>query len=287
VLNTPDHIIVSIDSAILLACCATAVASLVGGGFAMWFGLTHRRMQVLLSVVAGAMAGIAVLDLLPHAIEALLAAAEPACDSHDHHGHDHAVAGSVRDAMLWMVGGFLAMYLLERFVCFHHHESGGAACCGEASGHAVSWLGASAGLSVHAVLAGLGLGAATVLDGGQGLSWPGGALLIAILMHKPFDGLAIVSLMRRDGRSTGAVWLVNGAYALVTPVGVLIAWFWASGAAEASWAAPAVAATAGILLCIALADLLPELQTHAHDKLLLTSSLLVGLAIAAAAAFLH
>ena len=61
----------TLSVAILIACAATAVVSLFGGWLPMLIGLSHRRMQVLLSFVAGAMAGIAMLDLLPHAIEAI------------------------------------------------------------------------------------------------------------------------------------------------------------------------------------------------------------------------
>jgi len=276
----------TISTAILIACIAVATASAAGGAFAMWFGLSHRRLQVLLSVVAGAMAGIAVLDLLPHAIDAMKAGTEAACE-HEHHGHDHGSVHSIRSAMIWMIGGFMAMYMLERFVCFHHHDSDQVQCVHSDHGHSLSWVGAVAGLSIHAVLAGMGLGAATVLEEGSGTPWPGLALLIAILMHKPFDGLAIVSLMKRDGRSTGLIWLANGAYAAVTPIGVVLAWIWAGGHTEPAWAGPTLAVTAGILLCIALADLLPELQAHTHDRLLLTAALLAGLGIACAASFLH
>jgi zinc and cadmium transporter len=37
---------------------------------------------------------------------------------------------------------------------------------------------------------------------------------------------------------------------------------------------------AGAFLCIAAADLLPEVQFHSHDRVLLTASLALGLTIA-------
>ena len=282
----------TLASSILVACTLVAAASILGGAVPALFKTSHRSMQVMLSVVAGAMAGIAVLDLIPHALEAISSGIESSCD-HDHHGHshgaghghDHATEGAMRTVMVWVAGGFLAMYLLERFVCFHHHESDTSTC--EHQAHSWSWGGAFIGLSVHAILAGLGLGAAIVLESGQSMAWPGLAMLIAIVMHKPFDGLAIVGLLRRDGHGGLRLWAANIGYALVTPAGILIAWASTGGQVSPQWAGPAVAATAGILLCIALADLLPELQQHAHDRLLLTISMLVGLGLAGAAAFLH
>jgi zinc and cadmium transporter len=42
----------------------------------------------------------------------------------------------------------------------------------------------------------------------------------------------------------------------------------------------ALAFAAGVFLCIALADLLPEVAFHTHDRLQLTVSLLLGIALA-------
>lgn len=289
--------------AILIACSATILVSLVGGWLPMLVGLSHRRMQVLLSFVAGAMAGIAMLDLLPHAIEAL--SHEASCEhtaeatvplydpdasqAHDHdqhHGHDHASMWPVQQAVLWLMAGFLAMYVLERFFCCHHHEpiegdgQGG-------NGHRASFGGAFAGLSIHAVLAGMGLGAAIVFGASEGASWPGQAMLLAIVLHKPLDGLAIVSLIGRGHGSKLLLWGANVAYAMVTPAGVLIGWWWVGAAGGQAWTGPVIAVTAGILLCIALCDLLPELQAHAHDRALLTAALCLGLAVAGGAALMH
>ena len=42
----------------------------------------------------------------------------------------------------------------------------------------------------------------------------------------------------------------------------------------------ALAFAAGVFLCIALADLLPEVEYHAHDRLKLSAALLAGVALA-------
>ena len=49
----------------------------------------------------------------------------------------------------------------------------------------------------------------------------------------------------------------------------------------------ALAFSAGTFLCISLSDLLPELQFHQHDRVKLTIALLLGLAVAYAAAQLE
>ncbi len=273
------------STAILLACVLTGLASVLGGFVPLVWRPSHRWMQVLLSLIAGVMAGVAALDLLPHAIEGMQAAGEHG--RHHGHAHDHAGHGGAYAAMLWAVGGFLGMYLLERFVCFHHHEQGSDGCGHAGHGHTMSWVGAMSGLTIHALIAGFGLGAATMLEGSEQLAWPGLALLVAIALHKPFDGLAIVTLMHRDGRTATAGWVATIGYACVTPIGIGIAWIFGGGAELEAWAAPAVAVTAGLLLCVALSDILPELQHHTHDRMLLSGALVVGLLVAVAASSLH
>ena len=48
--------------------------------------------------------------------------------------------------------------------------------------------------------------------------------------------------------------------------------------------AATLAFSAGTFLCIALSDLLPELQFHAHDRLSLSVALLAGVGLMAATA---
>jgi zinc transporter ZupT len=44
------------------------LASLAGGAFAAFLQMGHRRLQFVLSFVAGTMLGVGVLHLLPHAV---------------------------------------------------------------------------------------------------------------------------------------------------------------------------------------------------------------------------
>ena len=52
--------------------------------------------------------------------------------------------------------------------------------------------------------------------------------------------------------------------------------------AASAWTAVALAFSAGTFLCIALSDLLPELQFHAHDRFKLSLALLAGFCLMAA-----
>jgi zinc and cadmium transporter len=76
--------------------------------------------------------------------------------------------------------------------------------------------------------------------------------------------------------------VVNALYAAVVPVGAVA--FLLSmplfGGREDAVLGGAMALAAGAFLCIAAADLLPEVQFHSHDRVLLTTSLAMGLALA-------
>jgi zinc and cadmium transporter len=256
---------------IVVQCVLILAVSLVGGWIPLRLGSSHRSMQVALSFVAGTMFGLAMLDLLPEAI------------------HAGSVSGmSVSTIALWVVGGFLAIFLLERFVCFHHHElPDEASGCGHQP-HSLSWVAAGFGLSLHGLMAGVALAASILLGSGGHVAIPGLAMLLAIVLHKPFDAMSLIALMTVAGRSRRARMLANGLFSLVTPLGVVIG-IWLGGNSEAPphWLGPALGFAVGMFLCVSLSDLLPELQFHRHDRVLLSLALVAGLGVAWLAGQFH
>lgn len=103
-------------SATLVAiyCLGIVGASLLGGALPSLLRLTHRRLQLALSFVAGAMLGVALFHMLPHAVLESMHANEGAGGSFGHGDFDRITVA--------MVCGFLVMFLLERFARFHRHE---------------------------------------------------------------------------------------------------------------------------------------------------------------------
>jgi len=289
---------------LLVYCLLILLASLAGGLVPLIVKLTHKRMQLAISLVAGFMLGVAVLHLLPDAMETL---------------PPELVAR-------WLVVGMLSMFFLERFFCFHHHDAppeplavdGGqgtvqdpgpsqghshdhhvASGTGETHGHRMGWGGAAVGLTLHSLIAGVALSAAmsshtlaeahtaSGLSGGLSAAagWPGLAVFLVILLHKPFDSLTLGTLMAAGGWSVLSRHLVNALFALAVPVGALLFQFGlASSSTPESYVVGAtVAFSAGIFLVISLSDLLPELQFHHHDRGKLSAALLLGVAMAWAA----
>ncbi len=232
-----------------------------------WFRPRHDRLQTALSFVAGLMLGIALLHMIPHAI------------------HEF---GSVDRVMRGVLAGFLTLFFLQRVFHYHSHETfeQPQGTCGsgqhlEAS-RPVSWMGTATGLGLHSLLDGLALAAAIKSGSAGGLGGFGAAL--AIILHKPFDSLAVITLMQGARCSRWQCWLVNLAFSLIAPLGALLFALGLNEVVEANHLilAGLLAFCGGSFLCIAASDLLPELQFHSHDRLRLSVALLAGIGVACA-----
>jgi zinc and cadmium transporter len=263
-------------------CLLIIAASVVGGMIPQWFRLTHRGMQIAVSFVAAMMFGVGVLHMLSHALtEANQAPPTPGADP----------AAGTFTVLLWMVGGWLAMFFIERFFCFHHHdvESDSAGhiheheeACHHHHGHDVTWSGAAFGLTLHSLLEGVALAASIQHEHGS-LRLAGLGTFLVIFLHKPFDSMTIAMLMARGGWSPKSRLVVNGVFALAIPLGAALVFAGlATESAGGMFVAYALAFSAGTFVCIALSDLLPELQFHDHDRVKLSAALVLGLALAIA-----
>lgn len=255
-----------------------AAAALAGGSSVSLLQLGHRTTQVLLSFTGGVLLGVGLLHLLPHA------AAE--------------LGGDVDATMGWALAGFFAMFLLERAFHGHAHHAAESGCDHDhADDHAQAepahhhgrrrgpwaWCAAFAGLALHSLADGAALAASVGAEAAHGAGpLAGVATFLAILLHKPLDAAIITTLMAEAGASRGLRLGVNLAYAAVVPLGAV--GFLASlplfGGHQDAVLGVALAVAGGAFVCIAAADLLPEVQFHAHDRVLLTTALVLGLALA-------
>ncbi len=281
---------------IVLLCVAIVVASLLGGALPLTTVLTHTRLQLYLSFAAGAMLGAAFFHMLPEAV---------------HLG--------TADSLKWAVVGLLALFFLERFFAFHHHEAPddpSEPCPTHAHDHshdhghghsaglvnpaapggggkgtkgaALHWGAAAFGLAVHSLVGGVAFASAISADLAvhQSLGAAAWGVFVATIVHKPADALTIVSLMLRAGIPKPVVHLVNLAFSLMIPIGVALFMLGLKGLnADLSSAVTAnsLSFSAGTFLCIALSDLLPELQFHEHDRIKLSMALIAGVLLMAIA----
>jgi zinc and cadmium transporter len=267
-------------------CALVLLASLMGGWLPLLVRLTHTRLQMAISFVAGLMLGIALLHFLPDAAEQLT---------------------SIERTVKWVLGGFLLMFFLQRFFHFHHHdlpEGDPEDCChghehhahsetepdhthhahtlAEKSARQLSWIGTALGLTLHSLLDGLAIAAAVeaAAQGCTGIAGLGTAL--AVILHKPFDAMAVSTLMSASGSSKFSRQLLNALFSLATPLGVVLFYLGANHIADSNvvFLGCALAFCAGTFLCIACSDLLPELQFHSHDRFKLSIALIAGLGTA-------
>jgi zinc and cadmium transporter len=278
-----------------LFCLAVVGVSLVGGLLPLATVLSHTRLQVYLSVSAGAMLGAAFFHMMPEAVR---------------------MGGP--STLSWSAAGLLTLFLVERFFAFHHHEapddpsdpcpthrhehaSGRGHSAGvvhpgapgtgtaKAKGTSLHWGAAACGLAVHSLAGGVALASAAAANAETrhvlgAAAW---GVFIATLVHKPADALTIVTLMLRAGAPRPLAHLINLAFALMIPAGVAVFLLTAGSigqTASTRFTATALAFSAGTFLCIALSDLLPELQFHAHDRVKLSAALIAGVALMGAAA---
>src|SRR5579862_4702020 len=269
---------------LILYCLLVLLASLAGGWLLLVIRPTHRRIQMAISFVSGLMLGIALLHFLPDADEQL-------------HSLDRTAA--------WMLGGFLSMFFLQRFFHFHHHDSaeGDPEDCdhghpapddhdhdhahhahtlADKSAQQLSWVGTALGLTLHSLLDGLALAAAVEAGAHDHVQLAGLGVALVVILHKPFDAMAISTLMTAGGSSRLSRHVLNGLFALASPIGAVLFYLGASHFAnsDAVFLGCALAFCAGTFLCISSSDLLPELQFHSHDRFKLSVALLAGLAIA-------
>jgi zinc and cadmium transporter len=250
-------------------------------------------MQVAMSFVGGAMLGVALLHLIPHA---------------------YFEAESIYLVAGWLLGGFLAMFFIERMFQFHQHPEEEHAE-EEHAGHpahrraasAMGWAAVLVGLVLHSMLDGVALAASIAAEGAdaaaeessaagasaadgsghadvhRGGILPGLAVFLVVLLHKPFDSLTLGTLMAVGGQSIRRRQAVNALFALAVPLGVVLFQLAAprrdSGHTELVGCA--LALTAGAFLCISTSDLLPELHFHSHDRVKLSLALVAGLGLAA------
>ena len=279
--------------AILITYCVLiACAAFTGGLLPSLLKLTHTRMQVIMSFVGGLVLGIGLLHLLPHSV---------------------ASTGSMDATAQSALIGLLVMFFLIRI--FHVHQHGPVdddhkhdpECVGAHHHHdypttgekcdshnrKYGWIGLALGLSLHTLIDGMAL-AASVMDDAEHHAEGDWALFglgtfCAIFLHKPLDGMSIATVMAAGNWPIRNQRIVSGVFALMCSVGALAFYFGLRQMGDQSQMVLgcALGVAAGVFLCISLADILPEIQFHTHDRVKLSAALLLGLALAYGIGFLE
>jgi zinc and cadmium transporter len=252
----------------LLAYSLAILVGAVAGGVLPLVG-PMRRSDLILSFSGGVMLGASFFHMLPEAVELGGAATLP-----------------------WVLIGFLALYLLERFVLIHicgepgpnlalstatmhqPHDHPGHVH-GDEAGCEVHTLGLAAwvGMSLHTVIDGFALGAANH-RAGLGL-----LVFIAILAHKVPSSFSLSAILRSEGYAPlKALWM-NALFALMVPIGAGVYLGLRDLISMERFTAFALAFSGGTFLHLSLSDILPDLHRRAGSKWQITGALLLGLAM--------
>ncbi|WP_442509581.1 ZIP family metal transporter [Novipirellula sp. SH528] len=287
-------------SLLAVYCILIIAGSVTGGWLPAIMRMTHLRTQLLMSFVAGLMLGIAMLHMLPHAFHLMQSAAmtggaalagiiamfillrafhthahgaietpgglgpEEETDGHGHdhshdHSHDHDHAHSHDHS--------------------HDHGSHGK----HTHTKDIGWLGMLLGLGLHTLMDGVALAASVTAESHHSpwLGLAGLGTFLAVVLHKPLDAFAITSVMKKGGWTPTQQSLVNLTFSLACPIGAIAFYVGANQlSTDGTVLGWGLAISAGFFICISLADLLPEVAFHDHDRLKLTTALLFGVALA-------
>lgn len=255
-------------------------ASLLGGTIPGRLRISHNGMQHLISSICGLMLGIAIFHLLPHAIH-------------------HAEGRHVDQICMAAMAGIVVMFFLLR--AFHFHQHGSAeetqdlhshgGCRHPHRAHQLSWVGIFLGLGLHTIMDGIALGASVVAEYDHSPLWilAGVGTFLAIALHQPLDSMSFTSLMISGGWPRWTIQFANVVFALLCPAGALLflGGINQTGLEGNLMVALALAFSAGVFLCIALSDLLPEMEFHSHNRFSLSICLLAGIAASWSLGFLE
>ena len=254
---------------------AILAASLLGGYLPVIVKMTHTRIQMVMSFVAGFILGVALYHLLPHGLVLIPG------------------PGAVEKAVGLMMFGIILMVLLLRIFHVHQHEFGDEAgdFLYEHASPQSRLIGICLGLGLHTVTEGIALGTSIrvgEIHGGEaGLAGLG--MFLVIFLHKPLDAFSIIGLLQAAGHSIRTCRAVNIGFAMICPVVALLT-FWGIGLLghwEEEVVGYVLVLAAGAFLCISLSDLLPEIHFHSHDRVKLTVCFLVGIVLAYGLYFLE
>lgn len=297
-------------------CAAVIFASVIGGLLPEWVRLTHTRMQLMISFVGGVMLGIAVFHMIPHALVAL----EASPGGRDEvmwgvmlgllatffllrffHFHQHGpadfgiVAEENRDESDSDSSSTVSKHTTHlcsdeshstHTIRDHEHQTGEQTGCSHSKAKGQTrWIAVLVGLGLHTLMDGVAMGAGITAESSHSdeIMFPGLGIFLAVLLHKPLDAVSITSLMHPVTTPSKRL-MVNIGFALMCPLGAFL--FWGGASLSTGWSTSfagwGLAFSAGVFLCIALSDLLPEMEFHSHNRLPLTVALLLGILAALA-----
>lgn len=244
------------------------VVSFLGGLLPSFFQLKHSTTQIFMSAVAGFLIGVALFHIIPHSIE--------------HINEFHPGSGAQQCMILVAVGIALMFGVMRLFGVYDHvgtEDSGGP----KTNRSFITWCAILVGLTIHTMVEGFTLGS-SIVSSNANLTVQSSltmAVFLGILLHKPLDALTLIGIMKTTNATSKLRNSVNVAFAMVCPLMTFLTMIVLYRFHETAehMIGYVLSIVAGLLICLALGDLLPEARQHQHDKWLILLAFLLGLVV--------
>ena len=213
---------------------AAALANFLGGLLVSSRRLGQATLRYLIALGAGFMLASVFLKIIPESI--------------------NQWSGKAIEPMMWLLGGYLLIQLVEHTVAPHFHF--GEETHEEAMlAHHAAMAGVGA-LTVHAFFDGVSIGVASLVSRELGV-----LVFIAILLHKVPEGFTVASMMLAAGRSRRSASLSALLIGVATVAGVaLVLLFKDFAASSHPLSFYVLPLSAGVTLYVAASDLIPEVN---------------------------
>jgi zinc transporter ZupT len=235
---------------VLLIALVASAATFVGGAFALRF---RDKLHLILGFSAGAVAGVALFDLLPEAIEL---------------GTKYHSASTIA---LFVALGFFVYLILDRLILLHTHDEEEdvvrpTSDVGRTTSYGRGFFGALT-LSTHSFFDGVAIGVGFQVSTAVGI-----VVAIAVLTHDFSDGINAVNLVLKNGGTWKQAfkWLVADATAPI--IGATSTLFFSI---PESTLGLVLAVFVGTFLYLSASDLIPE-SHHRHPRALTTVMTILG-----------
>jgi len=238
---------------IIIATTLIGLISLVGVVIIFNHNVKEKFLKSLISLAAGSLLAVALLDLLPESLEQ--AAFEP-----------HTILGVTLLSILFF-------FLLEKVIHWHHCRCDDCSRQHATDKRHLIYLNLT-GDAIHNLIDGVVVAAAFMLDFHTGL-----IVTAAVVLHEIPQEISDFGILLYAGLTKSKALLYNFFTALTAIVGALIFYFFGQ---QSEIAIPLMAAfTAGNFIYLSTADLIPELHHETNSKNIAAYSawLLIGVAI--------
>lgn len=218
------------------------LVSLISVLFAVPFLLkkkvTNHTLLLLLSISVGVLLGAVFFDFMPEIF-------------HEAEGREILVG-------VYILSGFLIMFVIEKFVHFHHHYQKGERQVGHAHAYNIAPVNLI-GDGVHNFIDGLVIAASYMVNINLGI-----VVTVSIIFHEIPQEIADFGVLLYSGLSKKKALFFNFISALAALLGAVIG-FMLHTSIE-SFHMFIIPFAAGNFLYIASSNLLPELHRHCHVK---------------------